>query len=415
MTITDPARRLTGTEAWLPRRRFILWVLALYAACRVVTTAILLVVMQRQVPTGMTGGDDVPVTYFPFTALWDGQWYQTIATEGYPDHVPRGEDGGAQQNAWAFYPLFPFAARAFMAVTGLEFPAAGSTIALLCGFGAAVLMGLLLRERIGDAAALVVVVLWASFPASVTLQLAYTESLAMLLLVAYLLALARERWLLAAGIAVLVGLTRPIAVPLGVVTLVALWRRWRARGDRPIKAGEYAAGLASLVACGVAGFLWPAIAWGATGERSAYTDTMGAWRGSGVVEPFTPWLGMSTYVFGETWGPVWLVVVPLVILAMLVGPWARGLGMQLRTWSVAYPAYLAAVLDPFTSIFRYLIPMFPLLAVLVGAGWEDRRGTTWPRLLVRSVPVLVLFVVGQYYWTDTLWRYIPSPTGDYPP
>ena len=302
-----------------------------------------------------------------------------------------------------------------MAVTGLEFPAAGSMIALLCGFGAAVLMGLLLRERIGDAAALVVVVLWASFPASVTLQLAYTESLAMLLLVAYLLALARERWLLAAGIAVLVGLTRPIAVPLGVVTLVALWLRWRARGDRPIKAGEYAAGLASLVACGVAGFLWPAIAWGATGERSAYTDTMGAWRGSGVVEPFTPWLGMSTYVFGETWGPVWLVVVPLVILAMLVGPWARGLGMQLRTWSVAYPAYLAAVLDPFTSIFRYLIPMFPLLAVLVGAGWEDRRGTTWPRLLVRSVPVLVLFVVGQYYWTDTLWRYIPSPTGDYPP
>ncbi|HET6667661.1 MAG TPA: hypothetical protein VFG98_10310, partial [Intrasporangium sp.] len=257
--------------------------------------------------------------------------------------------------------------------------------------------------------------LWASFPASVTLQLAYTESLAMLLLVAYLLALARERWLVAAGIVVLVGLTRPIAVPLGIVTLVALWLRWRARENRPIERQEYAAGLASLVACGVAGLLWPAIAWWSTGERSAYTDTMGAWRGSGVVEPFAPWLGMSRYVFGEAWGPVWLVVVPLVILAMVVGPWARGLGMQLRTWSVAYPAYLAAVLDPFTSIFRYLIPMFPLLAVMVGAGWEDRRGVTWPRLLVRAVPLLVLFIVGQYYWTDILWRYIPSPTGDYPP
>ncbi|MDC5697758.1 hypothetical protein OO014_10840 [Intrasporangium calvum] len=398
-----------------PLRTFLLTVLAVYVACRVVTTAILLAVMAGQVPSGMTGGDDVPVTYFPFTALWDGQWYEIIANDGYPDHVPRGADGGAQQNPWAFYPLFPFLSRALMAVTGMDFPAAGSTVALLSGFGAALLMAVLLRERIGERAALVVVVLWASFPASVVLQLAYTESLAMLLLLASLYALARERWLVAAAVAVLLGLARPIAVPLGVVTLVALWLRWRARGLRPITTKEYAAGLASLVGCGIAGLLWPAIAWWGTGERSAYTDTMAAWRGSGVVEPFTPWLGMSKYAFGDTWGPVWLVVVPVVIVAMVAGPWARGLGAELRTWTVAYPAYLAAVLDPFTSIFRYLIPLFPLLAVAVGAGWSDRRGSTWPRLLLRAVPLLVAFVIGQYFWTDILWRYIPSPTGDYPP
>lgn len=396
-------------------RTFVLTVIALYAVARIITTGILLAVMQRQVQSGMTGGDGVPVTYFPFTALWDGQWYQIIATDGYPDHVPRGSDGRATQNPWAFYPLFPMLSRLVMAATGTDFPVGGSVVALLCGFAAAVLLGLLLRERLGDAAALVVVALWASFPASVTLQLAYTESLAMLLLAGYLYALARERWLVAAGVAVLVGLARPIAVPLVAVTLVALWLRWRARADRPIDTREYAAGLASLVACGVAGFLWPAIAWWATGERGAYTDTMGAWRGSGVVEPFVPWLGMSKYAFGETWGPVLLVVVPVVIVAMVAGPWASGLGAELRTWSVAYPAYLAAVLDPFTSIFRYLIPMFPLLAVLLGAGWADRRGNTWTRLLVRAVPLLVLSVVGQYYWADILWRYIPSPTGDYPP
>ncbi len=406
MTLSPPA--------W-PRRSLVLTVLALYAACRVVTTGILLVVMQRQVPSGMTGGEGMPVSYFPFTALWDGQWYQAIATDGYPDHVPRGEDGRAAQNPWAFYPLFPFASRAVMALTRLDFPAAASTVALLCGFGAAVLMALLLRDRIGDRAALVVVVLWACFPASVTLQLAYTEALAMLLLLAYLLALSRERWLVAAGVALLIGIARPIAVPLGLVTLVALWLRWRARADRAIPSREYAAGLASLVACGVAGLLWPVIAWLVTGERSAYTDTMGAWRGSGVVEPFVPWLGMSKYVFGDTWGPVWLVAVPVVIVAMVAGPWARGLGAELRVWCVGYPAYLAAVLDPFTSIFRYLIPLFPLLAVMVGAGWADRRGTTWTRLLVRAVPLVVAFVVGQYYWTDILWRYVPSPTGDYPP
>jgi hypothetical protein len=396
-----------------PRRVFIGWVLALYALARVVTTTILLLVMQHQVPSGMTGGDDVPVSYFPFTALWDGQWYQTIALHGYPSELPMSEGGSVQQNPWAFYPLFPFMARAGMAVTGLGFPAVGSTIALLCGAGAAVLMGLLLRGRIGDPAAYLVVALWASFPASVALQLAYTESLAMLLLVGYLYALARERWLVATVVALLVGLSRPIAVPLGLVTLVVVVLRWRARRDRPISKGTYAAMVAALVGCGVAGLLWPAIAWWRTGVRSAYTDTMATWRGSGTVEPFTPWLGMSKYAFGETWGPVLLVVVPLILVAVVAGPWARSLGADLRTWTLAYPAYLAAVLDPFTSIFRYLIPLFPVLVVMLGAGWADRRGNTWRRLLWRFVPLLVLFVVGQYYWTDILWRFIPP--SDYPP
>ena len=403
------------TDVLLLRSRgvFVAWVLAVYALARVVTTTILLLVMQHQVPSGMTGGDDVPVSYFPFTALWDGQWYQTIAQHGYPFTLPTSEGGAVQQNAWAFYPLFPLMARAGMAVTGLDFPAVGSTIALLCGAGAAVLMGLLLRDRIGDPAAYLVVALWASFPASVTLQLAYTESLAMLLLVGYLYALARERWLVATVVAVLVGLSRPIAVPLGLVTLVVVVLRWRARRERPITAGTYAAMAAALVGCGVAGLLWPAIAWWRTGVRSAYTDTMATWRGSGTVEPFTPWVGMSTYVFGDTWGPVMLVVVPLVIVAMVAGPWAHNLRADLCTWTLAYPAYLAAVLDPFTSIFRYLIPLFPLLVVALGAGWADRRGNMWKRLLWRFVPLLVLCVVGQYYWTDILWRFIPP--SDYPP
>ncbi|GAA5026878.1 hypothetical protein GCM10023258_21130 [Terrabacter aeriphilus] len=403
------------TSVIAPGRRgvFVGWVLAVYALARVVTTTILLLVMSRQVPSGMTGGDDVPVTYFPFTALWDGQWYQTIALHGYPSQLPVGETGAVSQNPWAFYPLFPMLARAGMSVTGLDFPTVGSTIALLCGAGAAVLMGLLLRDRLGEPAAYVVVALWASFPASVTLQLAYTESLAMLLLVAYLYAVARERWLVATAVALLVGLSRPIAVPLGIVTLVVVALRWRARRERPIPPSTYAAMLAALVGCGVAGLLWPAVAWWRTGVSSAYTDTMASWRGSGTVEPFTPWVGMSEYVFGPTWGPVLLVVVPLGLVAMVAGPWARGLGADLRAWSLAYPAYLAAVLDPFTSIFRYLVPLFPLLGVVVGAGWADRRGNGWPRLLVRAVPLLVLFVVGQYWWIDELWRFVPP--SDYPP
>jgi hypothetical protein len=403
------------TESRLPARRgaFIGYVLVLYAACRAVTTAILWLVMQRQVPSGMTGGDHVPVTYFAFTALWDGQWYERIAEGGYPDQLPVTESGKVGENPWAFYPLFPLASRAVMTLTGLGFPVVASTLALLFGFGAAVLMGLLLRERIGDPAAYAVVALWASFPASVALQLAYTESLAMLLLVAYLYALWRERWFVATGVALLVGLARPIAVPLGVVTLVVAVLRWRARAERPIRRGEYASMAAALVGCGVSGLLWPAIAWWRTGVPTAYTDTMAAWRAYASVEPFVPWLDKARYFLGETWGPFWLVVTPLVLVAVVSGPWARALGADLRAWSLGYPAYLAAVLDPFTSIFRYLIPLFPALVVLVGAGWSVRRGNGAVRVLVRAVPLLVVFVVGQYWWTDALWRFVPP--SDYPP
>ena len=395
------------------RWAFVGWVLAIYAVARVITTTILLLVMQHQVPSGMTGGDDVPVRFFPFTALWDGQWYWRIADGGYPDILPVNESGKVGENAWAFYPLFPFVARAGMAVTGLGFPGVASTIALVCGFGAAVLMGLLLRERIGDPAAYVVVALWASFPASVTLQLAYTESLAMLLLVAYLYALSRESWLVATVIALLIGLSRPIALPLGLVTLVVVVMRLRKRAERPVGRREYAAMAAALVGCGVAGFLWPAIAWWRTGVSSAYTDTMAAWRGYATVEPFVPWMDKATYWLGETWGPFWLVAAAVLLVAAVAGPWAGALGAELRTWSLAYPAYLAVGLDPFTSLWRYLLPLFPLLPVLIGAGWRDRRGNSWPRVLIVGVPLLVLFVLGQYWWTDVLWRFIPP--SDYPP
>lgn len=392
--------------------RFVPTVVGLYAACRLVSTLILWLVAQRQVPSGMTGGDAVPVTYWSFTALWDGQWYERIAAEGYPLVLPVGPTGKVGENPWAFYPLFPLAVRALMALTGGSFAVVASLFALACGFGAAVVLALLLRGRIGDRAAYVAVVLWASFPASVSLQLAYTESLAMLLLVGFLVALARERWLLAASVALLVGLARPIAVPLAVVALVAVVVRWRRRGSRPLQRTEYAAMLGTLAACGLAGVLWPAVAWWRTGSPTAYTDTMAAWRAYDTVEPFVPWLDKARWLIGDTWGPVALVALPTAVIAMVAGPWARALGADLRAWSLAYPAYLAAVLDPFTSILRYLIPLFPLLVVALGAGWE-RRPPSWRRLLLRAVPLLLLFVPGQWWWTDTLWRFVPP--SDYPP
>ncbi|MDQ6715003.1 MAG: hypothetical protein M3Z83_02705 [Actinomycetota bacterium] len=390
--------------------RFMVQILLAYAACRVVTGILLLLVAARQVPTGWTGPD---VTYLTFTAQWDGQWYQWIAEHGYPATLPVDASGVVRQNPWAFYPLFPLLSRGIMELTGLSFYVVGSTLSLVLGFVAAAAMALLLRDRIGDRATVAVVVLWASFPAAAALQVGYTEAAAMALLTLYLLALSRERWLWATGLALLIGLTRPIAAPLAVVTFVALWMRWRRSRVDPIRPGEGAAAVAALAGCGVAGLLWPLIAWRATGQSNAYSETMAAWRSGHEIVPVRPWLDMARYYFGLTWGPVWLTVLFVLIAVMVIGPWGSRLGAQLRTWSLSYAAYLLVVLDPFTSVFRYLIPLFPLLVVMVGAGAVERGATSSAGRRLRAAVLLVLFLVGQWYWIDILWRFVP-PT-DYPP
>ena len=385
------------------RGNAVLQVVVLYAITRLLTTVLLAIVAPAQVPADMT--DDQSVGYVGFTRLWDGQWYERVATGGYPDTIPRDPSGIAMQNTWAFYPLFPFLSRAVMEVTGLSFAAAASTLALVLGFGAALAIAALLRPRIGRASTLLVVGLYAVFPSSPALQVAYTESLAMLLVCSYLLALSRERWLVAAGFAVLIGVTRPIALPLGVVTLVAVWLRWRRRATEPMTAGESGAAIASLVGCGLAGLLWPGIAWVATGQASAYVDTMGAWSLTGHVQILEPWFSIPRYYLDD-WGPRLFALTVVLLVVGMAGPWARRLGPELRVWPVSYAAYVIAVQTPGTSTARYLLPMFPYLAVLLGVAGSSARGRGIPTT-VRAVVLAVLFIWLQWKWISVVWLFTP--------
>lgn len=385
-----------------------------YLCLRALSALFVVLAARDQVPVPTWTGPEVG--YVDMTVLWDGSWYRTVALEGYPRDLPLDPASGhVAQNGWAFYPLFPLVSRALMGVTGLGFPAVASTVALLCGLGAAVLMARLLADRVDARVALAASAVWSAFPAAVSLQLAYTESMAMLVLCGLLWAVMRRQWLLAGGLAVVLGLTRPIALPVLAVLAVALLMRWRARGEQPIAVREYAAGAGALVAAGIAGLLWPAITWAVTGDRTAYTDTMSAWRAGGEIVPLKPWLWMSEWVFRATdhpatYGPVALAVIVTTLAVLVCGPWARALGSELRVWCLAYPAYLALVLDPFTSIFRYLLPLFPLLVVVLGGGWSDRPA----RLLRWRTALLVgLGVVGQVFWVWELLVFVPP--SDYPP
>ena len=390
----------------LSRRPFLLMVLGVYLLCRLFSAVVIAIVATHQAPVSWTGPHP---DYFSMTVLWDGSWYRHIAEVGYPDRLPV-INAVVQQNDWAFYPAFPMLARGVMRLTGLGFPVVGSTISLVAGTGAALVMGLLLRDRVGRRAALAGVAVYAAFLSAPVLQLAYTEALAMLLLCGYLLAIGRERWLTATALALGIGLTRPIAAPLAVVTLVAVWLRWRRRAEEPLGWREGLCALSALAGCGVSGLMWPVIAGWATGTPTAYTDTMATWRGAGKIVPVKPWWDMAHYLAGDVWGPIWLAVIAVVLLAMVLGPWARGLGPELRVWTLAYAGYLVAVLDPWTSIYRYLLPMFPLAVVAVGGGWVDRR----EHLLRWRAGLLVLLgLAGQVWWVWELLRFVP-PT-DNPP
>lgn len=388
----------------VPRRAFVLRVLAAYGLCRLFSVVLLTIVSRYQTPVSWTGPNP---DYFSMTVLWDGFWYRQVAEFGYPAALPVDVFTGAvQENAWAFYPAFPMMSRLLMTVTGLGFPVVGSTLALVLGFGAAVMMGLLLRDRVGPRVALAAVAVYAACPVSPSFQIAYTESLAILLLCGFLWTISKERWLLTAVLALLIGLTRAMALPLAIVALVAVFLRWRRRRADPMTAREGWAVLAMLGSCGAAGLLWPVVVSVLAGSPMAYADTMGAWSVGGSVQLLRPWLG---YV-EQPWNAVQVALALAVIVAMTVGPWAAGLGAELRTWTLAYTGYLILVDAPSTSLFRHLLPLFPLVVVAIGGGWKDRPAR-WMRW--RTGFLVLVGLAGQVWWVWALLRFVPPI--DWPP
>ncbi|KNX39181.1 integral membrane protein [Luteipulveratus halotolerans] len=391
-------------------RRFLPLVIGSYLLFRLLSAVLMIWLARHQVPEGVPFGPESgsTTTYWDMTRMWDGRWYETIVNEGYPDQLPV-QDGALQQNQWAFYPLFPELTRLLMSITGLPFGVVGSMLSLVLGTAAAGVMGVLIRDKVGPAVALAAVCVYAASPPSPTLQMAYTESLAMLLLCGFLLAVQREQWAVAATLALLTGLTRPIALPLGLVALVVVVLRWRDRSERPISRRDWGGMLSTLVACGLAGLMWPAIAWSQTGSPTAYTDTMGTWRVGGEVHAFQPWWHNSAVALGDFWGRFWLLAFVVAMLVAMLGPWARGLGAPMRTWTLGYLLYLGAVLDPWTSIYRYLLFVFPLAVVMVGGGWapDDERSRVYRFVGLRTVVLVLLGLGWQVWWGWELLRFIP--------
>ena len=401
---------LRGLPWWLQ-------VTAIYLAARLVSACIFMAAALHQGPNPWFPAKP---DYWNFINIWDARWYAQVIAGGYPSVLPTDAAGNVQENTWAFYPLFPALAGGLSGLTGMAPAAALTIIAMLAGWGAALVVYVLFRHKASHAPALWGVAFFATFPVSAVLQVPYAEPLSLLLLAAALLLVIQRQYLWAIPVVVLLCLSRPVGVPfaatLGLLLLHRLWVRFGKDRLRtaPPGAGKPEgthstsdlAGLAVLTGVGGAMALaWPVAAWAATGDIQAYTKTETVWRGHDLV-PFKPWFDTGISLFGPVLGVLAPFIYVALFAAMLFLPPVRQIGVELRLWCACYMAYLVVFLHPQTSTFRMLLPLFPLaLGAALASRSRAYRGT-----------VVLMFLLLQIVWIVWLWAWAQLPGGgDYPP
>ncbi|MEV7454633.1 hypothetical protein AB0N32_01895 [Pseudarthrobacter oxydans] len=396
---------LRGWPWWLQ-------VTAIYLAARLVSAGIFMAAALHQGPNPWFPAKP---DYWNFINIWDARWYAQVIAGGYPSVLPTDAAGNVQENTWAFYPLFPALAGGLSGLTGMAPAAALTLIAMLAGWGAALVVYVLFRHKASHTPALWGVTFFATFPVAAVLQVPYAEPLSLLLLAAALLLVVRRQYLWAIPVVVLLCLSRPVGVPfaamLGLLLLHRLWAQFRnaASGAATREGTHSTRDLAALaVLTGVGGAMalaWPAAAWAATGDIQAYTKTETVWRGHDLV-PFKPWFDTGINLFGQVLGVLAPFIFVALFAAMLFLPPVRQIGVELRLWCACYMAYLVAFLHPQTSTFRMLLPLFPLaLAAALASRSRAYRGT-----------VVLMFLLLQIVWIVWLWAWAQLPGGgDYPP
>lgn len=384
--------------------RLLWWVVATFLLARLVSASLMAAMAPTNAELIVAYRDQTgPLGYWDVVHSWDGKWYEQIVREGYPDTLPLQADGRVAQNTWAFLPIFPVMTAAVMTLTGLPFAVAGSLLSVVCGAGAVAMMAVLLRERIGVQGAYGATLLFSVAPPSPVLQMTYTESLGLLLLTIFLWAISRQYWTAACVAALLLGFERPIALAMVGVVLAVLLRMVLRRRHLLTSKRDAVGAFATLVVTAASGIAWPAVVAWRTGQPDAYTLTQSAWRAPGGVTPFKPWVSNFQIVFGEGTGVVLLFVLVTVMFLVMAGPWSRGLGFVLRAWMISYSLYLLAVVDVWTSTYRFLLFLWPLTAILIGAA-QQRAGD---RLLVgwRTAAWAVVFLGWQVWWVFELLHF----------
>lgn len=380
----------------LRRPPFAIWFpLAVYALTRLIDVGFILAAQRHQIALPEFGKLAHP-GYAAVTTNWDGEWYRGIAINGYPSILPRQSTGAVAKSAWGFYPAYPLTVGMIIRLTGLGFNLVAPLLSLLFGACAMVVMYRLVNITAGRFAANATVVLVCSYMAAPVMQIAYTESMALLLACSALLLLHRRRYAWFAVVMIVFALTRPVAlVLLPVLCWHGIWRYRRRvldpfpKRDKLVIAGV---GLIGLAAIG----LWPAIAGLVTGVPTAYTQTMSSWGSPGDPRVLTAWT-VKAWESGGVAGEAVLLGVVALLAFLAVRRGTIGWGPEMRAWALAYPIFILLATSPGPSNPRHLFLAFPLMWPL-----PERPTSVADRRLHLTVLALLVVVglAAQWLWID---------------
>ena len=381
---------------WRARYRLVPWwgkVGVIWVLSRLVTTALVLVLASVQ---GQNAWTAAKPGYADFANMWDGRWYNIVAVSGYPAVLPITLDGHIGENAWAFMPGYPAVVRLLMVISGAPWAPTAVFVSLACSLGTALLFYRLMRRVQPHSTALFAVVLFCVAPLSPLLQFGYAESMHLLLLTLALLLVLERRYLVLVPVIAVMALTRPSGLAFALFLALHVGYRWYSRARDPFPVREAVTASSVAVFSGVMGLAWPGIAWLVTGSITAYTDTELAWRSAyiGYTElvPFAAWFQSGVWWLGQPLGILAVLALIVSFTLVMFSPAVKSIGVDLRLWVASYALYLLAVFFPQSSVFRLLMPMFPLLGALAR-----------PRSIVYRVVVTLLLICGQWGWLLLCW------------
>ena len=381
-------------------RRFEIWFpLAVYAATRVFAVIVVLILQRSQIALPAPNGilrilfpTDKAPGYWVVMGNWDGQWYQEIATHGYPTTLPMTDQGTVDMNPWAFFPLYPMTVGVVMRLTGLSFYVVGAVLATLTGAVAMVLLFRLVDQAVGRWEAVVAVVGLCTFITAPILQATYTESLAILLVVVVLMLVrARRYWWVAVAL-VLLALSRNVVLAMAPVIVAHAVVRWRKEGDAFTRRERVLLGALAVEAAALTG-LWPAIIGLVTRTPDGYTQTMKAWKVGSELKIGSWWTYlMNAYGWvGALFGIAAVAAFAWFMLTHRTWHW----GPEIWGWAGAYPAYQLLVTNSGPSRLRYAILAFPF-TLLIAWFLNLSRWRRWRLLLLAGVAVCGL--AQQVWW-----------------
>ncbi|MFD9502051.1 hypothetical protein [Streptomyces sp. NPDC060035] len=289
---------------------------------------------------------------------WDSVWYQRIAEHGYRYTVTLPD--GSIHSDLAFFPLLPALERALAEVTPLTVRGAGITVAWAAGLLAAWGIFAVGARLHGRRTGVVLAALWGVYPTAFVQSMAYTETLFTALAAWALYAVLRDRWIVAGGLCVLAGLTRPSAAALvaalAVAALAVLVREYRA-GAREGLLRRHARMLAGVCLAPLGWLAYVVFVAVREGSPFAYFEVQAAWGNS-----IDGGRALASFIVGLPLPAALGLCVALGLLAWLVALCVRQRQpLPVLVYGIAVVVISLIGSGYFGSRPRLMMPAFPLL------------------------------------------------------